>query len=104
METQGALDHPMTQDKIEPYHRSMKNVVTFWNYYSQSVLEQAIGECVEHYRTQRYHEAIDNPTCADLYSGTSERALSRENGLAIGKETQSCVPDRGCALRVQYEA
>jgi transposase InsO family protein len=32
--TRGAPYHPMTQGKIERYHRSMKNVVKLEKYYS----------------------------------------------------------------------
>ena len=40
--TRGAPYHPMTQGKIERYHRSMKNVVKLENYYYPWELEQAI--------------------------------------------------------------
>ena len=38
--TRGAPYHPMTQGKIERYHRSMKNVVKLENYYYPWDLEQ----------------------------------------------------------------
>ena len=38
----GAPYHPMTQVKIERYHRSMKSVVKLQNYYTPSELEQSI--------------------------------------------------------------
>ena len=41
--TRGAPYHPMTQGKIERYHRSMKNVVKLDVYYSPWELERAIG-------------------------------------------------------------
>ena len=41
--TRGAPYHPMTQGKIERYHRSMKNVVKLENYYYPWELEKAIA-------------------------------------------------------------
>ena len=38
--------HPMTQGKIERYHRSMKNVVMLRNYYYPWELEQALEGCI----------------------------------------------------------
>ena len=35
--------HPMTQGKIERYHRSMKNLIMLENYYLPGQLEQSIG-------------------------------------------------------------
>jgi transposase InsO family protein len=43
----GAPYHPMTQGKIERYHRSMKNVVLLCNYYYPWDLEKAIVDFVE---------------------------------------------------------
>ena len=40
--TRGAPYHPMTQGKIERYHRSMKNVVKLEHYYYPWELEHAI--------------------------------------------------------------
>ncbi len=73
--------HPMTQGKIERYHRSMKNVVKLQNYYYPWELEQAIEAFVEYYNHERYHEALDNLTPADVYSGRSEEILSRREKI-----------------------
>ena len=53
--TRGAPYHPMTQGKIERYHRSMKNVVKLEHYYYPWALENAIDQWVEHYNHHRYH-------------------------------------------------
>ena len=67
--TRGAPYHPMTQGKIERYHRSMKNVVKLENDYYPWELEKAIAEWVDHYNHERYHESLDNVTPADVYEG-----------------------------------
>jgi transposase InsO family protein len=67
--TRGAPYHPMTQGKIERYHRSMKNVVKLDHYYYPWELESAIAEWVNHYNHERYHESLDNVTPADVYEG-----------------------------------
>ena len=77
----GAPYHPMTQGKIERYHRSMKNVVKLQNYYSPGALELSLAEFVEYYNNQRYHEAIDNLTPADVYHGRSEEVLSKREQI-----------------------
>jgi transposase InsO family protein len=77
----GALYHPMTQGKIERYHRSMKNIVKLQNYYSPSELEHSIAEFVAYYNNQRYHESIDNLTPADVYIGRSEEVLTKREQI-----------------------
>ena len=77
----GAPYHPMTQGKIERWHRSMKNVVKLQNYYSPSELEKSIGEFVEYYNHERYHESIDNLTPADVYSGKSKEVLAKREQI-----------------------
>jgi transposase InsO family protein len=75
--TRGAPYHPMTQGKIERYHRSMKNVVKLENYYYPGELEQAIADWVQHYNHERYHESLDNVTPADVYHGRKEEILDQ---------------------------
>ncbi len=45
--THSAPYHPMTQGKIERYHRSIKNVVNLQNYYSPEELEREIVQFVD---------------------------------------------------------
>ncbi|GAB2607572.1 IS3 family transposase [Spirosoma areae] len=68
--------HPMTQGKIERYHRSMKNLVLLEHYYSPDELSKRIGEWVEYYNHQRYHESLDNVTPADAYWGRQQHLLA----------------------------
>jgi transposase InsO family protein len=49
--------HPMTQGKIERYHRSMKNRILLENYYRPGQLEHSIAEFVEYYNNRRYTRA-----------------------------------------------
>jgi len=77
----GAPFHPMTQGKIERYHRSMKNVVRLQNYYAPSELEQAIAEFVAFYNYERYHESLNNLTPADVYHGRTEEVLTRREHI-----------------------
>ena len=77
----GAPYHPMTQGKIERFHRSMKNIVKLQNYYFPLALEQAISEFMVFYNHERYHESLDNLTPADVYFGRKEQVLSRREKI-----------------------
>ena len=79
--TRGAPYHPMTQSKIERYHRSMKNVVKLEKYYSPWKLERAITRFVDHYNHRRLHEALDNVTPADAYEGRRPAILARREQI-----------------------
>ena len=59
----------------------MKNVVLLRNYYYPWELEQAISAFVEYYNHQRYHEALDNLTPADVYFGREKEVLSRREQI-----------------------
>ena len=77
----GRAYHPMTQGKIERYHRSMKNRILLENYYLPGQLEQSIGEFVEYYNNCRYHESLDNLTPADVYFGRGPAILKRRETI-----------------------
>lgn len=67
--TRGRPYHPMTQGKIERYHRTMKNVVLLNNYWLPGELEREIERFVSRYNHERVHESLDNLTPADVYFG-----------------------------------
>jgi len=74
--TRGAPYHPMTQGKIERFHRSMKNEVKLNNYYFPDDLNVEIDRFVEYYNNDRYHESLNNVTPSDVYFG-------RDNDIEI---------------------
>ena len=75
--TRGKSYHPMTQGKIERYHRSMKNQVLLENYYRPGDLDARVTDFVDHYNHRRYHESLDNPTPADVCFGRGRAILDR---------------------------
>jgi putative transposase len=79
--THSAPYHPMTQGKIERYHRSMKNVVNLQNYFLPGKLESEIASFVAYYNDQRYHESLDNLTPADVYFGKAKQVLSKRDEI-----------------------
>jgi transposase InsO family protein len=84
--------HPMTQGKIERYHRSLKNVLQLDNYYCPDDLKAEIEAFVTYYNHQRYHESLDNVTPADVYFGQAgkiitERQRIKERTMKLRKRT-----------------
>lgn len=77
----GAPYHPMTQGKIERYHRSLKNIIKLQHYYSPSQLVEAIDDFVEYYNNQRYHESLDNMTPAVIYYGKEKEVQSKREKI-----------------------
>ncbi len=77
----GAPYHPMTQGKIERYHRSMKAVVKLEHYYFPWELEAALRDFVAYYNNERYHELLNNVTPADVYFGRHHRVLSARDRI-----------------------
>src|SRR6201982_1238258 len=73
--------HPMTQGKIERYHRSMKNRILLDNYYLPGQLEQGIEGFVSYYHNYRHHENRDNLTPADVYFGRGQVILERREKI-----------------------
>jgi len=81
--TRSAPYHPMTQGKIERYHRSMKNIVNLQNYFLPGNLETEIASFVDYYNHQRYHESLANLTPADVYFGRAQEVLSRRDEIKV---------------------
>ena len=71
----------MTQGKIERWHRSMKNQVLLENYYLAGDLKARIGEFIEYYNTERYHESLNNLTPEDVYTGRGQTVLNRRQRI-----------------------
>jgi putative transposase len=69
--------HPMTQGKIERWHRSMKNVVKLDTYYYPWELEHSIDGFVHYYNNERYHESLENLRPSDVYHGRGKKILRR---------------------------
>ena len=79
--TRGRPYHPMTQGKIERWHRSIKNQVLLENYYLPGDLKARIGEFVDYYNTKRYHESLNNLTPEDVYTGRGQTVLNRRRRI-----------------------
>ncbi len=75
--------HPQTQGKIERYHRSMKNIIKLNPYYTPNQLERALEKFVQYYNFNRYHEAIDNLTPAQVYFGKANRIIKQRHHTKI---------------------
>jgi putative transposase len=75
--TRGKPYHPMTQGKIERYHRSMKNQILLENYYLPGELEQRLAEFVDYYNLRRYHQSLNHLTPAEVYFGRAQTILTR---------------------------
>jgi len=80
-QSHGAPYHPMTQGKIERYHRSMKNEINLQKYYMPWELEREIERFVNYYNNERYHEALNNVTPADVYYGRHHQIITRREQL-----------------------
>ena len=81
--TRGKPYHPMTQGKIERYHRSMKNQILLENYYLPGQLEQRLAKFVDYYNLRRYHESLNNLTPADVYFGRGQTILTRRENIKL---------------------
>lgn len=96
--------HPQTQGKIERYHRTMKNVIRLDNYYSPEDLARAIGEFVNYYNNERYHESLGNLTPADVYFGRDQEIIEQRNKIkekTLSERRQNYINEN---LKLIYES
>lgn len=73
--------HPMTQGKIERYHKTLKNVVNLQNYYLPGDLEKEIAAFVKYYNNERYHESLKNVTPSDVYFGRHREIYTKRHRI-----------------------
>jgi len=73
----GAPYHPQTQGKIERWHQTLKNRILLDNYYLPGHLEHEIGQFIQYYNHERYHESINTPP-ADVYFGRGSAILEKK--------------------------
>jgi len=83
--TRGKPYHPMTQGKIERWHRTMKDQILLENYYFPDELKQKIEDFINNYNTRRYHESLNNLTPEDVWLGRGNSIL--EQRLKIKQKT-----------------
>src|ERR1700730_7492913 len=81
--TRGKPYHPMTQGKIERYHRSMKNQILLENYYLPGQLEERLAEFVDYYNLRRYHESLNTLPPADVFFGRGQTILTRRQNIKL---------------------
>jgi len=81
--TRGRPYHPQTQGKIERWHRSLKNRILLENYYLPGELEERIGEFVNYYNHERYHESLNNLTPANVFYGRGQAVLDRRERIKM---------------------
>ena len=98
--TRGKPYHPMTQGKIERYHRSMKNQILLENYYLPGQLEARLAEFVDYYNTRRYHESLHNLTPADIYCGRGQAFSPEANHQAQDHRTATTTASPGNGLNL----
>lgn len=72
----GKSYHPMTQGRIERYHRPMSNILLFENYDSPCEFENQIGLFVDYCNNYRCHEALSNVAPADMNFGRDRQILT----------------------------
>jgi transposase InsO family protein len=97
--TRGKPYHPMTQGKIERYHRTMKNVVKLQHYYAPGELESEIGLFVDFYNQERVHESLQNLRPADVYEGRGREILDKRFQLK-----EQTIARRREENRLEWEA
>jgi len=90
--TRGRPFHPMRQGKVEHYYRSMKNIILLDNYYLPMELEAQIGQWVEYYNNEKYHESLGNITPRDKYQGKEQQIFTKRRRIkqeTMGKRREA---------------
>jgi putative transposase len=75
--------HSMTQGKVKPYHRSMKNIVKLQNYYFPLELEKELSRFADYYNNHREHESLNNVTPTDVHCGRKREISTKRDQIKI---------------------
>jgi putative transposase len=81
--TRGKPYHPMTQGKIERWHRTLKDRILLENHYMPGDLERQLAEFITHYNTRRYHESLNNLTPECVFTGQGVTVLKKRNDIKL---------------------
>ena len=65
----------LNADQIKSIHRRVGHPQNI--YYQSDQLKEDIGEFVNYYNHQRYHESLQNITPADVYFGSGEQIIKQ---------------------------
>ena len=76
--------HPQTNGKVERYQQTLKGEINQVPCEMPSELRQAIESFVNYYNHQRYHEALENVTPADVYFSRKDGILARRKEAKQG--------------------
>ena len=79
----------------------MKNLLLLEHYYLPEELERRIGEWVEYYNHQRYHESLDNCTPAQVYFNQREEKVKQREKikhLTLTQRRKNYI-HRGCPTK-----
>ena len=92
--TRGRPYHPMTQGKIERYHRSTKNILLLENFYGPGD-EGSVRVFYRSLQKSLLSEALNNLTPADVYCGKDCEILTRRDKAEYSfntylKEKEGC--------------
>ncbi|MGE8380391.1 MAG: integrase core domain-containing protein [Sphingobacterium sp.] len=78
-------------DKIERYHRTIKNVVNLDKFYCAQKHIAAPKTFVDRYNNNRYHESLNNLTPSDVYYGRGNLILKKKKR---NKKTNTFTTER----------
>lgn len=79
--TRGNPYHPMTQGKIERWHRTLKDRILLEHYYLPGELARQVEDFVTHYNTRRYHESLNNLTPECVFTGQHGAVLKTRDKI-----------------------
>jgi hypothetical protein len=86
----------MTQEKIERYHRPMKNIIKLQNYYFPRELEQKPSWFIYYCNNHQYQESLNNVNPADVYFTQYRETLRKRDQVkkpSLCEENKTSKPE-----------